>query len=401
MVPADLKSESFHGYAPEAQKLAVEYLGALRRLPLAFLSGLLREIIDYDFRFPAERKTIERELSNLNSLSAAQTKDWFEGFAEVQLSSKLEQFDWVNAPAQFLEQLSAHLWTTHQLDRFRAAALAYAERLREAVPPEAPVVPRLGIAVIGAGADTAPEPLFRKLRSHGAYFTNVQPENGMSDLLEAIAARANAHPLPYGHWYIDGGQELPHPSGITFVSYQGLEPARTALLRRIQQETKKAGMGPEALRTIMAQMQPVDLGMSASEDPVLDRFKTKVLTEGSGTQIFSTSFAQWTAREAWRRAQPVTVLVRFAPRQRQKPMNELLLPNSQSPELDPVGSLMDADMGAYYNWLNQQRLSGSTQSMFIAWFENHNEAVAISPLLPRGTESSAAAKLPQLLSWMS
>ena len=401
MVPADLKSESFHGYAPEAQKLAVEYLGALRRLPLAFLSGLLREIIDYDFRFPAERKTIERELSNLNSLSAAQTKDWFEGFAEVQLSSKLEQFDWVNAPAQFLEQLSAHLWSTHQLDRFRAAALAYAERLREAVPPEAPVVPRLGIAVIGAGADAAPEPLFRKLRSHGAYFTNVQPENGMSDLLEAIAARANAHPLPYGHWYIDGGQELPHPSGITFVSYQGLEPARTALLRRIQQETKKAGMGPEALQTIMAQMQPVDLGMSASEDPVLDRFKTKVLTEGSGTQIFSTSFAQWTAREAWRRAQPVTVLVRFAPRQRQKPMNELLLPNSQSPELDPVGSLMDADMGAYYNWLNQQRLSGSTQSMFIAWFENHNEAVAISPLLPRGTESSAAAKLPQLLSWMS
>ena len=401
MVPADLKSESFHGYAPEAQKLAVEYLGALRRLPLAFLSGLLREIIDYDFRFPAERKTIERELSNLNSLSAAQTKDWFEGFAEVQLSSKLEQFDWVNAPAQFLEQLSAHLWTTHQLDRFRAAALAYAERLREAVPPEAPVVPRLGIAVIGAGADAAPEPLFRKLRSHGAYFTNVQPENGMSDLLEAITARANAHPLPYGHWYIDGGQELPHPSGITCVSYQGLEPARTALLRRIQQETKKAGMGPEALRTIMAQMQPVDLGMSASEDPVLDRFKTKVLTEGSGTQIFSTSFAQWTAREAWRRAQPVTVLVRFAPRQRQKPMNELLLPNSQSPELDPVGSLMDADMGAYYNWLNQQRLSGSTQSMFIAWFENHNEAVAISPLLPRGTESSAAAKLPQLLSWMS
>ena len=401
MVPANLKSESFHGYAPEAQKLAVEYLGVLRHLPLAFLSGLLREIIDYDFRFPAERKTIERELSNLSSLSAAQTKDWFEGFAEIQLSPKLEQFDWVNAPAQFLEQLSAQLWTTHQLDRFRAAALAYAERLREAVPPEAPVVPRLGIAVIGAGADAAPEPLFRKLRSHGAYFTNVQPENGMSDLLEAITARASAHPLPYGHWYIDGGQELSHPSGITCVSYQGLEPARTALLRRIQQETKKAGMGPEALRTIMAQMQPVDLGMSASDDPVLDRFKTKILTEGSGTQIFSTSFAQWTAREAWRRAQPVTVLVRFAPRQRQKPMNELLLPNSQSPELDPVGSLMDADMGAYYNWLNQQRLSGSTQSMFIAWFENHNEAVAISPLLPRGTESGAAAKLPQLLSWMS
>jgi len=401
MLPGDLKPQSFSGYPPEARKLVLDFLAVLKRLPLAFLPGLLREVIDYDFRFPAERKAIERELSKLGSLSAEQTKDWFEGFAEIQLSPRLEQFDWVNTPAQFLEQLSAHLWTTHQLDAFRKAALAYAERLQQAVPSEVPVVARLGIAVIGEGADSAPEPLFRKLRPHGAYFTNVQPENGMGYLLEVIAARASAHPIPYGHWYIDGEQALPNASGITCVSYKGLEPARTALLERIQQETKKAGMGPESLRTIMAQMQPADLGFATSDDPVLDRFKTKLLTEGSGTQIFSTSFAQWAAREALRRAQPVTLLVRFAPRQRQKPMNELLAPNSQSPELDPIGSLTDADMAAYYNWLNQQRLPGSTQSMFVAWFENHNEAVAISPSLPRGTESSAAATLPQLLSWMA
>jgi hypothetical protein len=66
-------------------------------------------------------------------------------------------------------------------------------------------------------------------------------------------------------------------------------------------------------------------------------------------------------------------------------MNELLSPSQASPELDAMGSLMDADMGAYYNWLNQQRLPGSAQSMFLAWFENHGEAVAISPSMPRGT----------------
>jgi len=151
----------------------------------------------------------------------------------------------------------------------------------------------------------------------------------------------------------------------------------------------------------MAQMQPADLGFARSGDPVLDRFKVKLLTEGSGTQIFSTSFAQWAAREALRRAQPVTLLVRFAPRQRQKPMSELLSPSLEAPELDPVGSLMDADMAAYYNWLNQQRLPGAAQSMFVAWFENHKEAVVISPSLPRGTESGAAATLPQLLEWMA
>ena len=134
---------------------------------------------------------------------------------------------------------------------------------------------------------------------------------------------------------------------------------------------------------------------------VLDRFQVKLLTEGSGTQIFSTTFAQWAAREALRRAQPLTLLVRFAPRQRQKPMNELLSGSQGEAELDPAGSLVDADMGAYYNWINQQRLPGAEQSSFLVWFENHSEALVIAPSMPRGTESTAAADLHDLLSWMS
>ena len=43
------------------------------------------------------------------------------------------------------------------------------------------------------------------------------------------------------------------------------------------------------------------------EDQVMQRFDVSLLTEGSGTQIFSTSFAQWAAREALRRAQPLTL----------------------------------------------------------------------------------------------
>jgi hypothetical protein len=62
---------------------------------------------------------------------------------------------------------------------------------------------------------------------------------------------------------------------------------------------------------------------------------------------------------------------------------------------------MDADMAAHYNWLNQQRLPGSAQSKFLAWFGNHGEAVAISPSMPRGTVSSSATTLPQLLSMMA
>ena len=161
---------------------------------------------------------------------------------------------------------------------------------------------------------------------------------------------------------------------------------------------EQPGMGPEHLRSVMAQLRPVDLGLDSIPDAVLARFQLKVLTEGSGTQIFSTTFAQWAAREALRRAQPLTMVVRFAPRQRQRPMNELLYGNKEV-ELDPEGSLVDGDMGAYYNWLNQQRLPGAAESAFIAWFEGHNEAVAIGPGVPRGTVSNAPTDLKQILRW--
>jgi hypothetical protein len=401
MLPADLKPEQFDAYPPEAKKLAIDYLSAFQRVPLTFLPSLLRETIEYDYKFPVERRTIQKELENLRSLSAPDNNAWFREFSAIQLSPALEKFDWVNNPAQFVEQLSAHLWATHQMDAFRKAALNYAERLRAAVPAEAPAQPRLGIAVIGQGVEKAEGPLFRKLRPHGAYFTAVNPENGLAQLLEAIATRAKTNPAPYAHWYIDGGQALPHDASLTSVSYEALAPVRSALLEKIQNETRRTGVGPEALRTTMAQLRPADLGVAPSADEVLDRFQVKLLTEGSGTQIFSTSFTQWAAREALRRAQPVSLLVRFAPRQRQKPMVELLAPSSAPPQLDPLGSLVDADMGAYYNWINQQRLPGVEKSMFLVWFENHHEALAVSPALPRATTSTSPATLPQLLSWLS
>jgi hypothetical protein len=402
MLPADLKPDKFNGYPPEARKLATNYIAALQRLPLSFLPSLLREVIEYDFKFPVERKAVERELANLASLSPEQTKEWFQGFAQIRLSSQLETADWVNAPAQYVEQFSAYLWSTHQQDAFRAAAVGYAERLHTVAPPEPPPMPRLGITVVGQGVAAYDAPLFRKLRTHGVYFNHVNSENGLQFLLDAVAARAQAHPAPYAHWYIDGGQETKYDPALTCVSYHALERARAALSAKMRAEIERPGMGPEALRSLMARMRPEDLGLNAmpgkTPDPIMERFQLKVLTEGSGTQIFATTFAQWTAREALRRAQPLTLLVRFAPRQRQKPMNEMISDSTKPVEFDPVGSLVDGDFGAYYNWLNQQRLPGAEQSRFLVWFEGHNEAVAIGPSWPRGTQSNAAPDMKQLLS---
>jgi hypothetical protein len=398
MLPSDLKAEQFAGYPPQARKLVVAHLEALQQLPLSFVPSLLREIIDYDFRFPAERAAIDQELAALNSLTPAQIKDSFQAFRQFSLSRKLESLDWINQPAQFVEQLSAYLWTTHQLDAFREAAIAYGNRTRIAPAPQPNAMRRLGIVVIGQGVVSYDEPLFRNLRQHGTYFKQVKPENGVELLLAEVEARAKASPVPYGHWYVDGGQASEHSALLTCVSFQKLEPVRDALLKNIQTEIGRPGMGPEELRTHMARLTPADLGLDRSGDEVLQRFQVKLLTEGSGTQIFSTTFAQWTAREALRRAQPLTLFVRFAPRQRQRPMNELMSVSKNNPELDLTGSLIDADMGAYYHWINQQRLPGSEQSSFLVWFEGHKEALVIAPSLPRGTESNSMLNLAELLS---
>jgi hypothetical protein len=398
MLPRDLKAEQFAGYPPQARKVVAAHLGALQQLPLSFLPSLLREVIDYDYKFPAERTAIDKELANLSSFAPVQFNDWFQGFSRLAVSSQLEKFDWINLPGQFVEQLSAYLWTTGQLDDFRKAAIVYGDRLRAVAPADPVPVRRLGIAVIGQGVESYEAPLFRNLRKHGAYFGRVKPDNGVGLLLNAVAARAKAHPVAYGHWYVDGGQPAECDPLLTCVSYQGLAPARAALLRNIQTELQRPGMGPEQLRTHLARLSPSDLGMDRAGSQVLEHFQVKLLTEGSGTQIFSTTFAQWTAREALRRAQPLTLLVRFAPRQRQKPMNELLAGGQGENDLDPAGSLVDADMGAYYNWVNQQRLAGAEQSAFLVWFEGHRQAVVIGPSLPRGTESTTVADLGELVS---
>jgi len=399
MLPSQLKPEHFNGYPPMARKLVIEKLVVLQTLPLSFLPSMLREVIEYDYKFPAERLALEKELENLAGLTAEKRAEWFVEFAQIQLSPALERFDWVNQPAQFVEQLSSHLWTTHQQDAFRKAATDYFNRLTQVVPPVEPEIPRVGITIVGQGVGASEYPLFRKLRPHGALYTRVDPKNGLETLLEFAAKRAKEHPVPYGHWYIDGGQKTTHDPVLTSISYATLEPARNLLLAKVAKQSDSPGMGPENLRTTMAALRPSDLQLDKIADPVLSRFELRLLTEGSGTQIFSTTFAQWTAREALRRAQPLTLVVRYAPRQRQRPMNEMLAVTKEFVQVDTTGSLVDADMGAYYNWLNQQRLTGAAQSSFIAWFEEHGTAIAIGRAVPRGTVSNSAVAIRQVLEW--
>ena len=389
-----LTAESFSSYAPLARKLAVTHLDLLRSLPVVLDAVLLRDAIDLDNRFPRERATIESRFTFIESLSASERADLIAGFDNLSLPHSLVDEDWVRNPQKFDEDLSAFLWSSRQIDAFHATATQFADALRKAAPPQPPVLPRWTVVVIPAELSKENYPLFRKLRPLGVFFSQIEPGGGMDAILAALAARSAQSPDPYDHWYIDGAAPAAINAPISHCSWIGSTAMREQVLRQVDKVIRSGSAGPEMLRSVMAAWQPGP-DINASPDPLVDRFVLSVYGEGSGTQIFSTTFVQWAARELLRRAEPVSLVARFGPRQRQQGMNEMF--SGAAREMDIPGSLVDADFGAYYTWINLSRLTGAESSSFIAWSQAHRQAIAIGPGLPRGTVAPAPTTVDQLL----
>jgi hypothetical protein len=242
-------------------------------------------------------------------------------------------------------------------------------------------------------------PLFRKLMPHGVLFPNVSAGDGAAAILHRLAKRAAETPVPYGHWYIDGGVPLPvEPGAVSAFSWAESAPVREGLLKKLASVVDSGSSGPEMLRSIMAEWTPQNATQDtrdALRDALIDKLVLRVYDEGSGTQIFSTTFVQWSAREVLRRAEPVSLVTRYGPRQRQRSMNEMFAHSAA--EMDDAGSLVDADFGAYYTWINLNRLAGAESAAFLAWSESHRQAIAIGPGLPHGTRAADPITMEKLL----
>ncbi len=400
MQPSAPTASSFAGYPPEARKLAIAHLALLRQLPLPLLPMLLRQVSTYDWQFPRERTRLEAQLRWLGSASPETLKTLTAPFAAISLPRSLEEMDWVADSPGYMEHLTATLWSTQQMTAFRAAASAYgkAAPAQAGSPMGSPT--RLTVVVLAAslGAAPAAEPIFGKLRREGVLLTAVDPRHGLETLQAHVAARRVASPRSLAHWWIEGAaatDPLPAGTGVSYVSYSALEAARQHLLSRAQQAMRSGRSGPEELRSLLARTGPEQLGLP-EDDPVLSRFKLSLLTEGSGTQIFATTFVQWAARECLRRAEPETLLLRFTPRQRQRGLDELL-GGATGGAPDAAGSLVDAIEAAHLTWINLLRLPEPERVRFLAWQEGASSAVVIGPGLPRGTTSGTPMGMEQVL----
>jgi hypothetical protein len=390
---------------------------------------MLRQISRYDWLFPVEQHDLQAQLEMLGSPSPAVA-----AFARITLSpatAALAGTAWARDPVTTHETLTADLWATGQIDSFRAAASALPHPQHAA----STAMPRLVMVVISpeCTVSSPDQMLFERLRPHGCVFNNVQPGAQPASLLTALHARAAAHPAAFGHWYIDGdaapiASHQPAyvevgsaPVVLDYASLHGArrdvmalmaaviqgKPARFAGMPESIRKYEETQPGPEALRTRLSHLTPEDLGLAAanrsSAADLLAHFQVEVLGQGSGTQLYSTVFVQWTAREILRRAQPATLMLRFTPRSVQVPLEEAdrLLAGTKAPADDPQGSLVDADMGTYYTWLNLLRLPGADQSAFLAWHQGSSTAFVAGPTITRGVASSTEVSLDGLLGMLN
>ena len=145
MTPDQLTAASFTGYSPQARQFAIAHLGLLQQLPIAVAPAFLREIIVFDLRFPAERRTFERQCVWLESLAPEQRARLLAPFRQISMPAGMAAKDWVGSPQAFLEELTAYLWSSSQIDAYRRAA----QDLLAAPLDETHQKDRLVIVVVG------------------------------------------------------------------------------------------------------------------------------------------------------------------------------------------------------------------------------------------------------------
>ena len=264
MTPDQLTAASFSSYPPQARQFAVAHLALLQQLPIAVAPAFLREIIVFDWRFPAERHTFERQCVWLESLTPEQRGRLLAPFRQISMPATLAAKDWVGSPQPFLEELTAYLWSSSQIDTYRRAA----QDLLAVPLDETPQKDRFVIVVVGKDA-TAPSPqLFRKLAPHGVTLHNLQwtPETPRQLHATLAAARGNAgrsiHSLVH-RWRRAMAARCRCGRSALLCA---VRPVRENVLERMNRFTQSGPGGAEAMRSMLEDLNPGGVG-SGYRDP--------------------------------------------------------------------------------------------------------------------------------------
>jgi hypothetical protein len=386
--------------------------GLLKRLPITFQPVTRQQLREWDVLFPYERQSILRLLLYLASLNEQQFAELFREV--VQLEEKMGVRGWQFSTEEQTILNASLLARSRYFQEWRKAVQKVfdaAEQHAETKQSDAggnrlillimPQVLPLDRAKVwerwqGMGRPVRLDiAMSRETQSAAEALLRAGSAGEGGGLLEVVSRRANASAADI--WLVDAGAKLvecalrQEPSGSGRPSVTLLSNERLATLRRnFSREVNTMRKDLADADAVFDRLRKADVTPwcppEVAQVPVIREFLRSLYLSGNGALIFSNSFVEWSASEAFRRARPAFVMAQFGVRSKPKPFTSVAVFDNPD-EVNPLpavddlpGSALDAQVLALYVWLAASRYDEyrrNTVCLCIA--ESLSEAYVIAP----------------------
>jgi hypothetical protein len=401
-----------HDELPEKLQQALNK-GLLKRLPITFQPVTRQQLREWDVLFPYERQSIMRLLLYLADLDEQQFAELFREV--VQLEEKMDVRSWqfsteeqtiLNA-SQLARSRYYQDWRKAVQKVFDAAeqhgeseksADAAGNRLILMILPQVLPLERAKVWEKWQGIgrpvrlDLA---MSRETQGAAEALLSAGKAGDGGRLLEVMSHRPNASAADT--WVLDAGTSLVDcalrqtPSGSSAPTAMLLSNERLNKLRQnFSREVNTMRKDLADADAVFDRLRKADVTSwcppEVASVPVIREFLRSLYLSGNGALIFSNSFVEWSASEAFRRARPSFVMAQFGVRSKPKPFTSVAVFENPD-EVNPLpavddlpGSALDAQMLALYVWLAASRYDEylrNTVCLCIA--ESLSEAYVVAP----------------------
>ncbi len=376
-------------FSPKLQEALNQ--GVLKRLPLTFLPFVNQQLHQWEYLFPNERRSVERLLLHVASLTETQSTALFR--AVIELEEKMGVRHWEFSTAEQTIQNSSELARSPYFQEWRRAVQAVFDAADHAAQQndttrEAPVH-RLVVLEIPSVLPLKEESLWQRWQGIGKPVMLALDAGQKADPLESLllgvpgpgaepspgllhAARTQSASAHADVWVVDAGKELSdslaaQPGFFTAASSPVLlsNGRLDAYRQNFSHEMNTMRKDLADADAVFDRLRKVDVSPwcppEVAADPAVREFVRSLYLSGNGAVIFGNSFVEWASSEALRRARPSFLAARFGVRTRPKPFTGVAVFDNPDqvnplPAVDDFeGSAVDAQMLALYVWLAASR----------------------------------------------
>lgn len=403
------------GKKPENLQGALDN-GVVKRLPLTFLPFVNQQLRDWDNLFPNERQSVERLLVYVASLTPEQSEALFRNV--VELEEKMGVRHWQFSTNEQTIQNSSLLASSSYFQEWRRAVQAVfdaadAHALEKSGGARKPTN-RLVLLDIPLPLRVDAENPWRRWNGVGKPLKldlsvpdpsqspfefllagdTSSSHDASAGLLEV--ARTRAGQATADTWVVDGAKSIPESilarassadaATPVVLNYGRLDPLRQDFSHEMNTMRKDLADAD----AVLDRLRKVDVSAKCppevAADVAIREFVRALYLSGNGAVIFSNSFVEWAASEAFRRARPSVLAARFGTRTKPKPFTGVAVfddPDQVNPlpAVDDIaGSTVDAEMLALYVWLAAKRFDEyQSSTLCVCLAESLSEAYVVAP----------------------